>query len=43
MAARDELVERHGHLQLVPEVRSRLLAMSAVTIHGLDQDRQYRP
>jgi len=27
-----EAMERHGHLQLVPEVRSRLLAMSAATI-----------
>jgi hypothetical protein len=27
-----EAVERHGHLQLVPEVRSRLLAMIAATI-----------
>jgi hypothetical protein len=25
-------MERHGHLQLVPEVRSRLLAISAATI-----------
>ena len=27
-----EAMERHGHLQLVPEVRARLLAMSAATI-----------
>src|SRR5215467_16314231 len=27
-----EAMERHGHLQLVPEVRTRLLAMSAATI-----------
>jgi hypothetical protein len=27
-----EAMERHGHLQLVPEVRSRLLTMSAATI-----------
>ena len=27
-----EAMERHGHLQLVPEVRSRLLAISAATI-----------
>ena len=27
-----EAMERHGHVQLVPEVRSRLLAMSAATI-----------
>ena len=27
-----EAMERHGHLQLAPEVRSRLLAMSASTI-----------
>jgi hypothetical protein len=27
-----EAMEQHGHLQLVPEVRSRLLAMSAATI-----------
>jgi hypothetical protein len=28
-----EAMERHGHLQLVPEVRTRLFAMSAATIH----------
>src|SRR5277367_3208261 len=27
-----EAMERHGHIQLVPEVRARLLAMSAATI-----------
>ena len=27
-----EAMERHGHLQLVPDVRTRLLAMSAATI-----------
>lgn len=27
-----EAMERHGHLQLIPEVRTRLLAMSAATI-----------
>src|SRR5437588_10720665 len=27
-----EAMERHGHLQLVPEVRARLLAISAATI-----------
>src|SRR5271170_7752630 len=27
-----ETMERHGHIQLVPEVRARLLAMSAATI-----------
>jgi hypothetical protein len=27
-----EAMERHGHVQLVPEVRTRLLAMSAATI-----------
>jgi hypothetical protein len=27
-----EAMERHGHVQLVPEVRARLLAMSAATI-----------
>src|SRR3984893_14247944 len=27
-----EAMERHGHLQLVPEVRTRLLAISAATI-----------
>ena len=27
-----EVMERHGHLRLAPEVRSRLLAMSAATI-----------
>ena len=27
-----EAMERHGHLQLAPEVRSRLLSMSAATI-----------
>src|SRR6267143_4214003 len=27
-----EAMERHGHLQLAPEVRARLLAMSAATI-----------
>jgi hypothetical protein len=27
-----EAMERHGHVRLVPEVRTRLLAMSAATI-----------
>lgn len=27
-----EAMERHGHLQLAPEIRTRLLAMSAATI-----------
>jgi hypothetical protein len=27
-----EAMERHGHLQLAPEVRTRLLAMSAATV-----------
>ena len=29
-----EAMERHGHVQLAPEVRARLLAMSAATIEG---------
>src|SRR4051812_1639025 len=33
-----EAMERHGHLQLAPEVRTRLLAMSAATM-----DRALRP
>jgi hypothetical protein len=36
-----EAMERHGHLQLAPEVRTRLLAMSAATIdRGLREIRQ---
>jgi hypothetical protein len=30
-----EAMERHGHIQLAPEVRARLLAMSAATIDGI--------
>src|SRR6201987_3483607 len=30
-----EAMERHGHVQLAPEVRARLLAMSAATNDGL--------
>jgi hypothetical protein len=33
-----EAMERHGHVQLVPEVRGRLLAMSAATIDRALQD-----
>ncbi len=29
-----DAMERHGHLQLAPEVRAALLAMSAATIDG---------
>jgi hypothetical protein len=35
-----EAVERHGHLQLTPEVRARLLAMSAATIHRALRDNR---
>jgi hypothetical protein len=36
-----EAMERHGHLQLAPEVRTRLLAMSAATIdRGLREIRR---
>jgi hypothetical protein len=33
-----EAIERHGHLQLAPEVRAKLLAMSAATINRALQD-----
>src|SRR5512133_1852041 len=33
-----EAMERHGHLQLVPEVRTRLLAISAATIDRVLRD-----
>jgi hypothetical protein len=35
-----EAIERYGHLQLVPEVRSRLLAMSATSDRALRDIRQ---
>jgi hypothetical protein len=33
-------MERHGHLQLVPQVRAGLLAMSAATIDWALHDRE---
>src|SRR6202158_4363427 len=37
-----EAMERHGHLQLVPEVRTRFLAMSAATIDRALRDIRQR-
>jgi hypothetical protein len=37
-----EAMERHGHLQLAPEVRTRLLAMSAATIDRVLRDVRER-
>ena len=37
-----EAMERHGHLQLVPEVRTRLLAISAATIDRALRDIRQR-
>src|SRR6267143_421543 len=38
-----EAMERHGHLQLVPEVRSRLMTMSAATIDRALRDVRQQP
>jgi len=37
-----EAMERHGHLQLVPEVRTKLLAMSAATIDRALRDFRHQ-